>query len=407
MDGLLLHFDLTDPNVLAAPHAAFDQLRREEPVYWSEPVGAWVVTSHALVMQALRDPALSNQRGKSIVQAQLGEQGAGMAADFERVVSAMMLMHDGANHHRLRVLGNHGFVPSLLRRVRPSIEQLVDELLDEVTPRGSMDVVADLAQPLPAYVIAAMFDLPKEDRDLFQAASDAMAKFFGGTLGDKVADAQAANSAALELEAFFRELLEQRRHLPTGDLMSLFIAGQEAGKLSPEEVCCQCVLLLVAGHVTTIDQLSNAVHALATHPDQWQLLQQSPDLLPAAIEEILRFDGAVPFVNRVAARELRLGDKTIQAGQLVYLSLMAANHDPAVFTAPHRFDIRRSEQSNLAFGHGPHICLGGNLARMELEVSLSELVKRFPNMRLDSSRPAVRQCASLSFRGFQSLPVLF
>jgi cytochrome P450 len=406
MDGLQLHFDLTNPCVLEDPHAAFDWLRREEPVHWSEPVGAWIVTSHALVMQGLREPALSNERSKCFVQAQLGEQ-AGLAADFERVVSAMMLMQDGSDHHRLRVLGNHGFVPSLLRRVRPSIEQLVDELLDEVTPRGSMDIVADLAQPLPAYVIAAMFDLPKEDRQLFQAASDAMAKFFGGTLGDKVADARAANSAALELEAFYHDLLKQRRNQPAGDLMSLFIAGQEAGKLTPEEVCCQCVLLLVAGHVTTIDQLANAVYALATHPEQWQLLQQSPDLLSAAIEEVLRFDGAVPFVNRVAVRECRLGDRTIQEGQLVYLSMLAANHDPAVFPEPHRFDVRRPAQPNLAFGHGPHICLGANLARLELSVGLSKMAARFPKLRLDSSRPAVRQCASLSFRGFQSLPVLF
>jgi cytochrome P450 len=270
-----------------------------------------------------------------------------------------------------------------------------------------MEVVAELAQPLPAYVIAAMFDLPIEDRHLFQAASDAMAKFFGGTLGDKVHDAQAANSAARELEAFFLELLKKRRHQPTGDLMSLFIAGQDAGKLSPEEVCCQCVLLLVAGHVTTIDQLSNAVYALATHPDQWQLLRQSPELTPSAIEEILRFDGAVPFVNRVAKEEVSLGGRTIQAGQLVYLSLLAANHDPAVFDIPHRFDIRRTGTTNVAFGQGRHVCLGGNLARLELEVSLSALASRFSQLRLDPARPAVRQCESLSFRGFRSLDLLY
>jgi cytochrome P450 PksS len=233
-----------------------------------------------------------------------------------------------------------------------------------------------------------------------------MAKFFGGTLGDKVRDAQAANSAALELEAFFLKLLKKRRRQPTGDLMSLFLVGQEAGKLSAEEVCCQCVLLLVAGHVTTIDQLSNAVHALATNPGQWELLRKSPDLMASAIEEILRFDGAVPFVNRVARQDLQLGDKTIAAGQLVYLSLLAANHDPAVFDEPHRFDVMRKGPANVAFGQGRHVCLGGNLARLELEVGLSALASRCANLRLDPARPAIRQCTSLSFRGFQTLPAL-
>lgn len=188
--------------------------------------------------------------------------------------------------------------------------------------------------------------------------------------------------------------------------MSLFLAGQEAGKLSPQEVCCQCVLLLVAGHVTTIDQFSNAVHALVTNPEQLQLLQQSPELLSSAVEEILRFDGAVPFVNRVAKQDVRLGDKTIRTGQLVYLSLLAANHDPAVYSTPHRFKITRRGQPNMAFGHGPHICLGGNLARLELEVGLSTLLARYPNLRLDTSKPAKRNCSSLSFRGFQLLNLL-
>lgn len=145
--------------------------------------------------------------------------------------------------------------------------------------------------------------------------------------------------------------------------MSLFLAGQEASKLSPQEDCCQCVLLLAAGHVTTI-------------------------------------------VNRVAKQDVRLGDKTIRQGQLVYLSLLAANHDPTVYSSPHRFEITRREQSNVAFGHGPHICLGGNLARLELEVGLSTLIARYPNLRLDASRPAERNCSSLSFRGFHSLNLL-
>jgi cytochrome P450 len=400
--------DFTDPQLLAEPHACFDRLRREEPVHWSERLGAWVVTSREHVLTALRNPALSNDRVAAIVGAQLGEEHAPLAADFARIVGAMMLMHDGAAHHRLRVLGNHGFVPTLMRRMRPMIQQRVDELLDDAAPRGAIDIVADLAQPLPAGVIAGMFGLPPENRRMFQRASDAMAKFFGSTLGDPAEDARDANAAALELEAFFRKLLDERRRHPTDDLMSLFLTGNAAGELSPDEICGQCVLLLVAGHVTTIDQLANAVHALVTHGDQWQRLQQAPELLPTAIEEILRFDTAVPFVNRAAKQEVTLGGRTIRAGQLVYLALLAANHDPAVFNDPHRFDILRDRKEidkHLAFGQGPHICLGGNLARLELEVALSTLLKRFRHLWLDPAEPPIRNCQSLTFRGFRSLHV--
>jgi pimeloyl-[acyl-carrier protein] synthase len=399
--------DLANPAVLAEPHEMFDQLRREEPVYWSDPLSSWFVTSHEIVTAALRDPRLSSVRTEAFVLAQLGPENAKLAADFQRVVGAMMLMKDGEDHRRLRILGNHGLTPSMLHRSRPMIEQIVNELLSAVADKGRMDIMADLAQPLPAQVIAALFDIPESDRDLFQEASDAMAKFFGATLGDKSTDARAANAATRKLEAYFLKLIEERSRRPGQDLMSLFLAGQKEGKLTAEEVCCQCILLLVAGHVTTIDQLSNAVHALLTHRDELERLQQDPALLESAVEEAVRFDTAVPMIYRLAKEDVVLGGKTIRAGQIVHLCLIAASHDPAAYAEPHRFDITRAAGRSLAFGQGIHICMGGGLARCELEIALSALLARCPNLRLDPDHPPQRNCASLAFRGFHLLAVRY
>jgi cytochrome P450 len=302
-------------------------------------------------------------------------------------------MKDGEDHRRLRNLGNHGLTPSMLHRARPMIERIVNELLDAVAGRGQMDIMTELAQPLPARVIASLFDIPESDHDLFQDASDAMAKFFGATLGDKTADAKAANAATLKLEAYFLKLIEERSRRPGQDLMSLFLASQREGKLTAEEVCCQCILLLVAGHVTTIDQLANAIYALLTHPDQLDRLRQNPAQVESAVEESLRSDTAVPMIYRVAKADVPLGGKTIRAGQIAQLSLIAASHDPAAYAEPHRYDIARAA--------------GGGLARCELEVGLSTLLARFPNLRLDPERAPQRNCATLAFRGFHSLPVRF
>jgi cytochrome P450 PksS len=397
-------YDLTNPQALAEGYLLFRRLREGDPVHWSEPIQAWVLTRYPDVLQALRDPRLSNRRTDYLVNFQLRNSDPALAADYARISEGMMLMKDGADHHRLRVLGNGGFTPSLLDRSLPLIQRVMDELLDQVQGRSRFDVVADLAQPLPAVVIAELFGIPPEDRRLFQQWSDDAAQFFGGTLGDPEPAARAANAAALELERYFAALLEQRRRAPGDDLMSLLLAGQAEGKLSAEEVCHQCVLLLVGGHVTTIDQFANAVHAFLEHPDQLRKLRDNPGLIRSAVEEALRYDGAVPFIHRVAAADLEIGGRAIRRGQAVYLGLAAANRDPELFAEPDRFDITRTNNRHLSFGAGPHVCLGGGLARRELEVGLLTLFRRMPTLRLDGEDRPKRRCESLVFRGFHRLP---
>jgi pimeloyl-[acyl-carrier protein] synthase len=319
----------------------------------------------------------------------------------------MMFVKDGQDHHRLRVLGSRAFTLSGLQRWLPRVERVVDELIDTVMPRGRMDLIGDLAGPLPAIVIAELFGIAPEDRETFHRWSMAFARFFGGSVGDPTEIARAANGAAVHLERYFLDLLEERRRQPGDDLMSLLLQGQADGQLTPEEVSSQCILLLIGGHITTVDQLGNTVLALLRHPVQMGHLPGNPELVRSAIEEGLRYDGTAQLTQRVAREDLVVRGKTIRRGEMLQLALGAANRDPEVFVEPDRFEISRAHNPHLAFGSGSHQCLGMNLGRRELEISLGRLVQRMPRLRLDSERPLRRRMDSLALRGLESLPVRF
>ncbi len=396
---------LADPAVLLDPYPALNWLRDHDPVHYAGDVRAWVVSRYADVSALLRDPRLSANRIPVMAQQMLGGEDTTPIKDYLRVTHDMMLMKDGDDHHRLRVLGNRGFTPSALAAWAPRVERVVAGLLDEV--RGdTFDLVANLAEPMPATVIAEMFGIPEADHGRFRTWAGDAARFFGGTVRDPLADGMLANTSAIELGNYFRALHAERKAKPGDDLMSLFIAAEEAGRLTVEEVVNQCQLILIAGHVTTIDQLSNGVHTVLHQPGLWQRLAKSPELVRATVEETIRFDSAVTLVMRVALQDVELHGSTIRAGQLVFLAFAAANRDPAVFDHPDTFDIDRPTNKHIGFGAGPHLCLGMRLAQMELDAAFKALLTRYPNLRLDPDRPAVRKCESLIFRGFASLPLL-
>jgi cytochrome P450 len=400
-------YPLTDPAFLEDPYLVYRRMRRQDPVYWSGALGHWVLTRYDDVLAATRHPALSNARAEVVVRAQLGGRDPALAADYTRVTTGMMFMKDGQDHRRLRVLGNHAFTPSAVQRWQSAIERVVDDLLDATLPRGRMDLIGDLARPLPAVVIAELFGIPPEDRETFHKWSMDGARFFGSAVGDPEEAARAANEASVNQERYFHRLLEERRRQPGDDLMSLLLKGQAEGRLTAEEVCSQCILLLGAGHITTMDQLGNTVLALLKNPEQMGRLRDDPGLVRSAIEEGLRYDGTGQLLQRIAREDLTLRGKTIRKGELIYLALGAANRDPEAFTEPDRFDVGRADNCHLAFGAGPHVCLGMTLARRELEVSLGRLVRRMPRLRLDEERPMRRRANSLVFRGLESLPVRF
>jgi cytochrome P450 PksS len=400
-------YPLTDPEFHDDPYPVYHRMREQDPVYWSDALGHWVLTRYDDVLALTRHPSLSNVRTEVSVRTQLRGRDPALAADYTRVMSGMMLMKDGKDHHRLRVLGNHAFSPSALLRWQSVIERVIDGLLDAVMPLGRLDVIGHLAGPLPAIVIAELFGIPPEDRGKFHQWSMAAARFFGGAVGDPEKAARAANEAIVHQERYFRDLLEERRRRPGEDLMSLLLKGQDDGQLTAEEVCAQCILLLAAGHVTTMDQLGNTVLALLNDPEQMGRLRVDPGLARSATEEGLRYDCTGQFLQRIAREDLMLRGKTIREGELLYLVLGAANRDPEAFTEPDRFDVGRGDNHHLAFGAGPHVCLGMTLARRELETSLGRLVQRMPRLRFDEERPIRRRTNSLTFRGLESLPVRF
>lgn len=400
-------YPLNSPEFLEDPYPIYHRMRQHDPVYWSEALGVWMLTRYDDVLAALRNPALSNVRTEVSVRAQLRDSDPALAAEYTRVMTGTMIMKDGQDHHRLRVLGNRAFTPSALRRWLPRIERVVEELIDAVIPKGRMDLVSDLAGPLPTIVIAELFGIPPEDRGTFHQRSMAVARFFGSAVGDPKEVARAANEAIADQERYFLDLMEQRRRQPGDDLMSLLLQGQADGRLTPEEVCSQCIMILAAGHVTTMDQLGNTALALLKHPEQMDRLRDNPELIRSASEEGLRYDGNAQLVQRIAREDLVLRGKTIRKGDLLQLATGAANRDPEVFIEADRFNICRVDNPHLAFGAGQHQCLGMTLARRELEIALGRLIQRMPRLRLDEERPMRRRIDSMTFRGLESLAVRF
>jgi cytochrome P450 len=309
-------------------------------------------------------------------------------------------------HTRLRKMASESFTRRALEAFRPAVQQVADDLLDRVQPYHGMDFVADFAQPLPAMVIAEMFGIPSEDCAQFQRWSDDVVRFFGGTFGDVMEDARQANEGAVNLERYFLRLMAQRRREPGHDLMSLLPAYQEEGLWDEQDLSAQCVMILIGGHVTTIDQLCNGVQVLLQHPDQLQQLRERPELIHAAVEEVLRYDTSVPFIYRIAREDLVIHGQCIAKGQFVFLGLASANHDPAQFAHPERFEMTRAPNKHVAFGHGPHLCLGGELARRELEIGFETLFQRLPGLQFGAPPPQLR-CESLMVRGFKSMPLVF
>jgi cytochrome P450 len=398
--------ELASPAVREDPHRVFHHMRREDPIHHSRALKAWLVTRYEDVLHALRDPRLSSDRIPSLLDAQVAAGDRGNVRDFERSRRTMMVNRDGPAHLRLRRLVNPGFAPAVIAAARPMIQTAVDRLLDRAETSARLDIVADYAAPLPTLVICELLGIPAEDRPALRRWSDDAAQLLGATQGASGNVARRANDAAVNLEGYFLRLIAERRKRPGGDLLSLLIRGEAEGRMSAEELSAQCQMLLVGGHLTLIDQLANAVHAFLRHPAQLQKLRVDPSLIGSAIEEVLRYDPPVSFVHRVAAADLELRGTGIRAGERVLLCLAAANRDPEVFADPDVFDIERAGNRHLSFGSGPHACAGGGLARLELEIALVTLFRRWPHLALDPQDPPRRRCESLMFHGFHTLAAL-
>ncbi|WP_376796068.1 cytochrome P450 [Thermogemmatispora sp.] len=396
--------DVHQPEYLANPYPLYHRLREHDPIYWDEEMHAWVLTRYADVVAVLRDPRFSSAWG-TLETAWMPEELRPRLEPALRAVSRQMLFLDPPDHSRLRGLVARAFTPRMVESLRPRVQRLVDELLDALQAQERMEFVADFAYPLPAIVIAEMLGVPPEDRSQFIVWTRDFGRLLDGSNLSFEELLQTLDGIA-EFLAYFRRQIEQRRSAPRDDLLQALIMAEEQGdRLSEEELLGNCVLLLAAGHGTTTHLLGNGLYALLQHPEQLQLLRDNPSLAATAVMELLRYDSPVQLTSRRLKTDVDWAGRRFKAGDEVLTVLGAANRDPEQFPDPDRLDLRRADNRHVAFGHGPHFCLGAPLARLEAEVAFTTLLRRLPGLHLETEQ--VERFPSLVFRGFQALPVAF
>jgi cytochrome P450 len=381
------------------PYPLYRQMREEAPVHFDG--FAWSLTRHADVLLAFTDPRFSSDRFGDPYW--LEPEEALRVKPLYDITNLFLLFMDPPDHTRLRGLVAQAFSARMVESVRPKIQQAVDELLDRVAPAGHMDVIADLANPLPGIVIAEMLGVPKEDQPRFKAWANDYARFLG-TLGDNPDLREAANRAVIELSDYIREVAAQRRAEPRDDLITALVQAEEEGeRLTHDELVATCFLLLFAGNETTTNLIGNGVLTLLRHPDAHQQLRDNPALIRTAIEELLRWESPVQFTNRIAIVDLEIDGERILAGQNVRTIIGAANRDPAQFDNPESLDLGRRPNRHIAFAHGIHFCLGAPLARAEGQIAINTLVQRFPGLAATTDR--VEWQRNHVFRALKALPV--
>ncbi len=400
-------YDLYSSEFREKTHETFAAMREHDPVLRQPGLDGttpiWFLTRYEDVMAVLLDDTrfVLNPEN-ALMPDDLEARRASGALQADSRISTHVLTTDGDQHRRLRRLVTKAFTPRIVEGLRPRIQVIADELIDEIEPRGEMDLVDDYAFPLPIIVICELLGIPVEDRDRFREWSNL---FVSPALTDE--ERQRFSVAIEEFLAYLHELFERRRADPGVDLVSALVQAEEAGDtLSEDELFSMVVLLIVAGHETTVSLIGNSVRALLDHPEQLERMRAEPALLPAAVEELLRFDSPVErSITRWAATDVEVGGQTIRRGDLVIAVIGSANRDPERFPDPDRLDLARGDSKHIGFGRGPHFCLGAPLARLESEIALRTLFDRLPTLRLAIAEEDLYWRPIPLFRSLASLPV--
>ncbi|MBK7218595.1 MAG: cytochrome P450 [Candidatus Promineofilum sp.] len=389
-----MEFDPRSPAFRANPYPFYDMLRAFAPIFYWQPWGMWFLTTHEDCHALLRDDRFGHLP-LSVAAAPPSQRA------LWQMQTNWLLTMNPPDHTRLRGLVQKAFTPRAVAQLRATIQRLTDALIDRMAEKEQVDVIADLAYPLPVAVICEMLGVPLADQGLFHAWSAALVRSLD--LTDEPAVYNRASVAAAEMTAYFDALLAERRAQPQTDILSALVAAEEAGdRLTTEELFGTCALLLVAGHETTVNLIGNGTLALLRHPDQWQRLRDEPGLIASAVEELLRYDSPVQLTSRAALTDVTYKGQRFPRGTFVTFLLGAANHDPAVFADPARLDVGRANNRHLAFGGGIHYCLGAPLARLEGEIALGTLARRLPTLALAGGPPVYRD--NVALRGLEALP---
>ncbi len=391
-------FDPWDPSVRANPHPLYHRMRNEAPVYRATgPLsgeGIWFLTRYEDCDTALRDRRI----GKEIEKHVPGAGAVDVPQTGFEVLNRNLLFVDPPDHTRLRRLVSTAFTSRTVAALEPRIAEIASDLIQQMRAKREVDLIAEYAFPLPVTVIAEMLGIPAADRDLFRNWTKRL------LFTDDEMDAQLAG---LEFIAYMNDQIAIRKNDPRDDLLSRLLHAEEDGdRLDHAELLAMVLLLLVAGHETTVNLIGNGTLALVQNPDQLAKLRANPDLMEGAIEEMLRYDGPVEVPTlRWAFEPITVGDQVIPAGELVVPVLLAANRDPAQFEDPDRFEITRTPNRHIAFGSGIHHCLGAPLARLEARVAFAALLAEFSEIDMAVPREDLRWNMMLFLRGMKALPL--
>ncbi len=394
-------YQLLDPAVAADPYPLYHQLRDNDPVLWDPFLHAWVVSRYEDVTTVLHRYSAE----RTPTPDQLEALGLEALAPVARVMVRQMLYLDPPGHTRVRALAAKGFTPRRVEAMREHIEDIIRHLLDRVQARGVTDVIADLALPLPAIVSLEMLGLPSDDWPQLTSWTRTFAELLGNFQHNPARTATVCQAVDGMIAYFRHAIRTQSRRSQHGLLQALVTAETDGDRFTEDEVIANAIITLVGGLETTTNLIGNGMLALLLHPDQWQLLRAEPTLVPAAVEEVLRFESPIQHTARVAPDDNELGHRRIAKRQAVIAVLGAANRDPERFPDPDRFDIQRADSGHLAFGWATHHCFGAPLARLQGELAFSALLERMGSARLTDAVRWRRNTGA--FRGLESLPIEF
>jgi cytochrome P450 len=400
-DSTLSLYHLLDPQVLANPYPLYHRLRTEAPVHWDPYLYAWVVTRYADIVFVLHQFSAKC----APTPEHLAAMGMPELAPVAQCMMRQMLFMDAPAHTRLRGLASMAFTPARVEALRSHIQEIVDNLMQPLVHAGRMDLIADLAAPLPAIVTSEMLGVPTSDRDLLKQWSEDFAEVLGN-FQHNPDRASRTLKCVEEMNAYFREAIRRYRTQPRDGLVhSLMTAEIDGDRLTEEEVIANCIVTMVGAQETTTNLIGNGVLSLLRNPDQLQRLRDNPALIPSAVEELLRYESPSQHTTRIAPQDGDVGGKRIRKGQAVIVVMGAGNRDPERFADPDRLDVGRRDNRHLAFGWASHFCFGAALARIEGQIAFDAIVNRLPDLVLEPGPLVWRE--NLGLRGLTSLPVTF
>lgn len=396
-EGASFHQFKRDCDVLDFPSSFSEYVNFGNASYFWAPGNFHVVTDWDMAKAALVNPHLSADRSRFFLS-RMPNMDLSLIQDFFGVVSKMMVMSDGKDHSRRRKAAACGFEDHILEQFKSKVQHSVRKLLEQAMKGGDIDFLGDIARKIPSTVLSDLFCIPEADRLAFYHNSIAMTAFFGGGTGYENEDGKKVNKATIALREYFKDLISKRREELGPDYISILLKMQNRFSLTDEEIISQAIMMLVAGQVTTTDQMCNNLFLLATHCDHQDYLNENPDRIGKALEEYKRFDPAVTFIFRVASEGCLLGDQEVKKGETVFISNHCVNRNAVV--NGHELDIRRDDIQHMAYGHGAHYCIGAKLGRMEMNILFKELLAICPKFKVKSAH---RDHYSLSFSGFDQL----